>query len=79
MCCALNFVRRLELYVPWKSLQPFAQEMDAQVELQDVGQSGNRQSGSNSGCETQGLDMQTQVLQRGFWTFLWLVKDVRVS
>jgi len=25
--------RRLELYVPWKSLQPFAQEMDAQVHL----------------------------------------------
>eukprot|EP00435_Cladocopium_sp_Y103_P059124 s1179_g21.t1 len=25
--------RRLELYVPWKSIQPFAQEMDAQVHL----------------------------------------------
>ena len=28
---ALWHSRRLELYVPWKSLQPFAQEMDAQV------------------------------------------------
>lgn len=28
---ALSRSRRLELYVPWKKLQPLAQEIDAQV------------------------------------------------